>query len=549
MAHSESLTSPSTSTVVQIPDTQITKVSERKLDKIQAFREKLAPLLLYIVSTAQFLDVVNGASVSVAILPIAKDVDFNVSQMPWILNAYTITFAGLLLFSGRLGDLFGHRRIFLFGLFWFATWSLIVSFAKSPIFFVIARALQGIGAASTVPSAMALIAITFPVGPERAKAFSIFAAFGGLGAVVGILMAGGLISSIGWPWIFRISSVAAFILLLLGFLVIPITPPKSDKPKIDYLGAITATLGVTGIVYYISTGVEDGWASPKTLPIFIVGLLFIGSFIFVEAKVDSPLMPLRVWKNRVFVASVAIAFVQMAMFQGVIYYANMVFQEVYGWDAIHTAIGFLVHSLLAVVVFTIMGRILPRLSLKPIILTGFILRCATGLMFSFVTKDTPYWHLIFPAFILHIFGVAFSMLPIQITAIRDAENKDQGLVGAIYNTGLQLGAPFGIAILNVISISTTDNELVATLGKAELMTGYRNAFYGIIALGAIGFLMALFFLPWDKPMRPSKKIVEETKDLEVGNIDVISKIEEQEHGASVVESDASTITSSTEVKA
>ncbi|KAG0247610.1 hypothetical protein BG011_001177, partial [Mortierella polycephala] len=113
---------------------------------------------------------------------------------------------------------------------------------------------------------MALIAITYPPGPERAKAFSIFAAFGGLGAVTGILLAGGLIASIGWEWIFRISAIVSFILFPLGFLVIPTTPPKAEKLKVDFLGAFTATFGITGIVYYLSTGVEDGWASPKTLP-------------------------------------------------------------------------------------------------------------------------------------------------------------------------------------------------------------------------------------------------------------------------------------------
>ncbi|KAF9367603.1 hypothetical protein BGX21_007215, partial [Mortierella sp. AD011] len=226
----------------------------------------------------------NGASVSVAILPIAESLNFSVPQMPWILNAYTVAFAGLLLFSGRLGDLVGHRRMFLFGLFWFATWALVASFSTSPIMFVISRALQGIGAANTVPTAMALIAINYPAGPERTRAFSVFGAFGGLGAVVGILMAGGLISSIGWEWIFRVSSFAAYFLLCLGFLVIPLTPPKSEKPKIDYLGAITATVGVTGIVYYISTGVEYGWASPKTLPVLIVGLFLVVSFIYIESK-------------------------------------------------------------------------------------------------------------------------------------------------------------------------------------------------------------------------------------------------------------------------
>ncbi|KAF9548338.1 hypothetical protein EC957_006834 [Mortierella hygrophila] len=473
------------------------------LKGLDRLRQKLRPALLYVVSFAQFFDIVNGASVSVAILPIAQDLHFNVPQVLWILNAYTIAFAGLLLVSGRLGDLFGHRRMFMFGLFWFALWALVVSFSTSPIMFILARALQGMGAAATVPTAMALIATTYPPGPERTKAFSIFGAFGGLGAVVGILMAGGLIASIGWVWIFRISAVAALILLALSFVVIPVLPAKAEKSKVDYLGAITATTGVTGIVYYIITGVEYGWGNAKTIPVFVVALALIALFIFIESRVQSPLMPLRIWKLKSFTTSVILAFVSMAKFQGVIYYSNMTFQEVYEWSPLKSALGFLVHALLAIVFFAVLGRMLPRLSLKPLILIGFLLRSGAALMLAFVNEDTSYWALPFPAFIIHILGVGLSLLPIQITAVRDAENKDQGLVGALYNTGLQLGAPFGLAILNVIAISTNGNIDGAVRGGPALAKGFHNAFFTMVAMGLFGFFLSLVILPWDKPVRPA----------------------------------------------
>ncbi|KAG9065947.1 hypothetical protein KI688_002244 [Linnemannia hyalina] len=519
---------PSSSSPPQAPAPAPIPTDPKDLKDIDRIRLKLRPALLYVVSTAQFFDIVNGASVSVAILPIAQDLNFTVTEVLWILNAYTITFAGLLLLAGRLGDLFGHRRMFMSGLFWFALWALVVSFSTSPIMFILSRALQGMGAACTIPTAMALIATNYPAGPERTKAFSIFGAFGGLGAVTGILLAGGLIASIGWQWIFRISAIAAFILLAISFFVIPLTPPKAERPKVDFLGAFTATLGVTGIVYYISTGVEYGWGSAKTVPVFVVAIVLMVSFVLIESRVHHPLMPLRIWKVKSFSTSVALAFVSMAKFQGVIYYANMVFQEVYQWTAIKTALGFLVHSLLAVVVFGILGRTLPRLPLKPLIMTGFLLRCVTALMFSFVNEHTSYWAIPFPAFIIHIFGVGLSLLPIQITAVRDAENKDQGLVGALYNTGLQLGAPFGIAILNVIAISTNGNSNGAVRGGPALMKGFRNAFYAMIAMGLFGFFLALVILPWDKPVRPavkkSDKIEVEPSELESGTIDELGRV-------------------------
>ncbi|KAF9345997.1 hypothetical protein BGX34_004296 [Mortierella sp. NVP85] len=502
--------------MVEPPTQKLSSKESAELVGIDKLRLKLRPLLLYVVSTAQFIDIVNGVSVSVAILPIAHELQFQVSQVVWIMNAYTIAFSGLLLFAGRLGDLFGHRRMFLIGLSWFALWALVVSFSVSPIMFVLARALQGVGAACTLPTAMALVATNYPPGPERAKAFSIFGAFGGMGAVAGILLAGGVVSSIGWTWIFRISAIAVLILLVLGYLAIPLPAPadssssssspvaaaaaKKDqvRPKVDFLGAITATMSVTGIVYYITTGVEYGWASAKSLPVFLIALLLLGTFLWIETKVESPLMPLRIWKSRAFSASVVLAFVSMGMAQGTMYYVNMVFQEVYRWNALQTALGFLVHALLAIVTFAGLGRILHRLRPKPLVLIGFLLRCGTAIMFSFVDETVSYWRLPFPALILHITGVALTLLPVQLIAVRDAANGDQGLVGAIYQTGLQLGAPLGIALLNVVAISTNGNVNHGTAGGPSLMKGFRNAYYGAIVMGAFGFLVALIALPWGR---------------------------------------------------
>ncbi|CAO3564728.1 unnamed protein product [Mortierella alpina] len=527
----EDPTMPSVSTVAQTAETSQPSMKsdmppepecvDIEPSGFERLRQRMSPLLLYVVSTAQFLDIVNGASVAVALLPIADELDFKVSEMLWIVNAYTIAFAGLLLVSGRLGDLFGHRRMFLFGLFWFSTWALIVSFSVSPIMLIISRALQGVGAASTIPTSMALIAINYPAGPKRTKAFSVFAAFGGMGALTGILLAGGLISSIGWEWIFRISAIAGYALFLLGFLAIPHAPAKAEKPKVDYFGAITATLGVTSIVYYISTGVADGWASPKTLPVLAVGVLMTTAFVWIESRVDHPLMPLQIWKSKGFAASVLLAFISFGMIQSVIYFGNLVFQEVYQWNALQSALGFLVHALLAIVTFTLLGRFLHRFSLKRLILLGFVLRCGTALLFAFVTEHISYFRLAFPALILHVIGVACTLLPVQLTAVREAANKDQGLVGAIYNTGLQLGAPFGIAVMNVIATATNGNSSGEARGGPVLMKGYRNAFFGILAVGVLGFVVAMVVLPWDRPSSSTKNAPGESKDtqdLEAGAV-------------------------------
>ncbi|KAG0267454.1 hypothetical protein DFQ27_008745 [Actinomortierella ambigua] len=502
--------SPSSSTVtISIQEDSTVKTlhanappTPKTENKFDALRERLQPLLLYVVSLAQFLDIVNGASVSVALFSIAKDLHFDVGQMQWIVSAYTLSFAGLLLVAGRIGDLFGHRRVFLTGLAWFSIWSLVVSFARSPVVFSVARALQGVGAAFTIPTALALIAITYPAGPARTKALSIFGAFGAMGAVVGILLAGAFLSSIGWEWLFRLTAIISFALFLIGFISIPSSPPKATKPVIDYPGAITITASIVLLVYYISAGVDEGFADKKTLPMLIVGLILLGVFLYIETKVSHPIMPFRVWKSRYFPVSFVLTFIGMAQFQGILFYVTLIYQEVYGWNAIKTAVGFIVHSVLAVVVFTVLGRVLPRFPFKPFIVLAFLFRSVTALMFAFVDEDTSYWALPFPALIIHVFGLGFSMLPLQVTALKDAANEDQGVVGALYSAALQMGAPFGLAIFNVISAAANGTDPSVT--GPVLMTGYKNALFAVAAFGGVAFLVALVFVPYDKPSLPKK---------------------------------------------
>ncbi|KAF9975409.1 hypothetical protein BGZ73_000973 [Actinomortierella ambigua] len=453
------------------------------------------------VSLAQFMDIVNAASVAVAVVNIAKDLGFDVGQMQWIISAYIVSFAGLLLVAGRIGDFFGHRRVFLGGLAWFAVWSLVIGFSKSPVMFSVARALQGIGAAFTIPTAIALIAITHPVGPTRTKALSIFGAFGALGAIFGTLLAGAFISSIGWEWLYFLTAIIAVLNFMIGYISIP-TLPRAKRPVIDYPGAITITAAVVLIVYYLASGVDEGFASKKTLPALVVGIVLFAVFLVLQAKVHHPIMPFRLWGSRYFRISVILGFFTMAQFQGAIYFATLVFQQVYGWSAIKTSLGFLVHAVVGIFVFPILGRVLTRYPLKPFLVMAYVFRGGTALLFSFVTEKTSYWAIPFPALVIHVIGHGSSLLPLQVLALKDAADEDQGIVGAIYNSALQIGAPFGLAIFNVIAIHTNGND--PTVVGPILMKGYQHALFCVAAFGALSFFIALFFVPYDRPT-PAKK--------------------------------------------
>ncbi|GJJ68073.1 hypothetical protein EMPS_00419 [Entomortierella parvispora] len=485
------------------------------LTKFEKMCLKCQPLMLYVVSMAQFLDIVNGASMTVAMLPIARDLNFEVQQQQWLISSYALSFGGLLLIAGRMGDLFGHRRVFLSGLFWFGLWSMINGFSKSPVMLCISRALQGMGAAAQIPTALALIAIRYPVGKARTRALSVFGAIGAIGAVTGLLLSGALTSTIGWQWIFFLSAIMSCILFVIGFFAIPNTPGLHGvSPKVDIGGSFTATGGIVCVIYYISSGVETGWASVKTLPVLFVGLALLLAFFFLERRISYPIMPFHIWKHRAFAVSFALIFIMQACFQGFLYYSTLIFQEVLGYSIMRTALSYLVHGLTAIVFYSVLGKFLPRMPLKYCIALGFFLLSMSCLTFAFVTHQSTYWVLPFLALIMNVLGLGLVMLPAQITALRDAADDDQGVVGAIYNVGLQIGAPFGLAVLTVISGKINGDN--PNLSGAEMMHGYKQALFGDMAFGLLGLVVTLLLLPHSKPMsaKTVSDKVEETAAME-----------------------------------
>ncbi|KAF9958110.1 hypothetical protein BGZ65_001662, partial [Modicella reniformis] len=348
-----------------------------------------------------------------------------------------------------------------------------------------------------IPTALALIAIKYPAGKARTRALSVFGAIGGMGAVTGLLLSGALTSTIGWQWIFFLSSIMSAILFFLGLFAIPDTPGlHGSSPKIDIGGSVTATTGIVCVIYYISSGVETGWASVKTLPMLCIGIVLLIAFILIEKRISYPIMPFHVWKHRAFTVSFILIFTMQAAFQGFLYYSTLIFQEVMGYAIMKTSLSYLVHGLTAVVVYSVLGKFLPRLPLKPFIAIGFLLLACSALMFAFVTPTSNYWVLPFLSLIVNVFGLGMIMLPAQVTALRDAADVDQGVVGAIYNVGLQIGAPFGLAILTVISGKLNDE----TPGPAR-MHGYKYALIGDAVIALLGFVLTVIFLPHVKPFK------------------------------------------------
>ncbi|KAF9435644.1 hypothetical protein BGZ76_005809 [Entomortierella beljakovae] len=471
--------------------------------------EKSKGLLLALVSMAQMLDIINVASVTITLPDILREVGYEVNQLQWVSSAYALSYGAFLLIGGRFGDLFGHRRIFIAGVTWFAIWSLINGFAKDPIVMSVGRALQGMGAGFTVPSALAILTTSYPLGPERTQALAIFGGTGAVGSVLGVLLGGIFGSTIGWRWIFYITSIIAFGMMFLAFFVIPRSMSQSTAidRRVDYLGITAFMVGIVTLIYYLSESPAEGWASAKTLPPFIVGLVSLVLFIVTEYKIDYPIMPLRIWRSRRLVASCVTIICVSASMNGMIFFSSLVLQNVLGYTPMKTSLAYIVHGIGAIVSIILLTKLIVVVRTKILMMVGWLFLIASSVLWAQIKADSLYWEIPFPSLILNFLGMAPVWLCCQVNSVADAPDEDQGVVGAVYNVSLQLGAPIGIAITNIIA-NTRNDPLDA---GEQLLDGYQAAFYAGVVISGVGLaLTTILANNSDPPNMHTKATAEKT---------------------------------------
>ncbi|KAI1320670.1 hypothetical protein EDD11_010203 [Mortierella claussenii] len=464
-------------------------------------------LLLALVSMAQMLDIINVASVTITLPDIMKQVNYKVDQLQWVTSAYALAYGAFLLIGGRLGDLFGHRRIYILGVTWFSIWAVVNGFAKDPVIMSVGRALQGMGAGFTIPSALAILTTTYPVGPERTQALAVFGGTGAIGSVIGVLLGGILGSTIGWRWIFYFTAMLGFVMAGLSFLVIPAEKGESaiEDRRVDYLGISSFTIGIVAVIYYLSEGPSGGWAVAKTLVPLCVGILLLIAFVVIEWRIDYPIMPLRIWRSRRLVASCLTIICVSAAINTMIFFTSLTFQNVQGYTSLNTSFTYIVHGVGAIICIIALTKLVTVVRTKIIMIVGWFFFIASGILFAQIKADSTYWSIAFPALILNFLGMAPVWLCCQINSVADADNEDQGVVGAVYNVSLQIGAPIGIAISNIIANSRNAPTAVGV----DLLPGYRAAFYSYAIMAGVGLVVTVIFAANRDPAKiPEDNILE-----------------------------------------
>jgi EmrB/QacA subfamily drug resistance transporter len=448
---------------------------------------------LALVCVAQFMVILDASIVNVALPTIGDALDFTEDNLSWVINAYVLTFGGFLLLGGRLADLLGRRRMFMGGLLLFALASLAGGFAQSDIQLVIARAIQGMGAAIVSPAALSIITVTFREGSERNKALGAWGAVAGSGGAAGVLLGGVLTDGLGWEWVLWVNFPIGVIAAFLAPRVIAESHSEGETRSFDIPGAVSVTGGLSTLVYAIVNAQNAGWGSAETLILLGVAAILLGAFVAIESRAAAPLVPFSIFKIRTLTGANIVGLLTGASLFAMFFFASLYMQKVLGYSAIKAGLSYIPLSFGIMASAAFGSQIVTKVGFKPVLVAGMALITIALLWWSRVSTDGTFvGDILGPSFVAAV-GLGLSFVSVTIAAVAGVSARESGLASGLINTMQQVGGALGLAILATIANSTTQDALRA--GDADpataLTNGFQDAFLGGAAFGAIGLICAL----------------------------------------------------------
>jgi EmrB/QacA subfamily drug resistance transporter len=448
---------------------------------------------------AQFMVILDVSVVNVALPSIRGGLHFSEVDLQWVVNAYTVTFAGFLLLGGRAADLLGRRRVFVGGLLLFALASLAGGVADSQGVLIAARAAQGLGGAVIAPASLSLLTTTFTDGPERNRAVGIWGAMGGAGGAAGVLLGGILTDLLGWRWILFINVPIGLMAAVLAQRLITESRDRGRPREFDLRGAVTATLGLTLLVLGIVRTDQTGWGSGQTWALIGSGLVLLAMFVLIEGRLaHAPLMPLRIYSSRTLTASNVVMLLLGGSAFGMWFFVSLYLQQVLGYSPIRAGLAFLPMTVCIVIGSTLASRAVTRVGAKPLLVTGMISLTLGLLWFSQVTDHGTYVNDVLGPSLLTAVGIGLAMVPATISAVAGVAPAEAGLASGLVNTSRLFGGALGLAVLAAIATARTNSELhsAATGGvHAALTSGFRVAFLVAAGFALAGALVSLIGVP------------------------------------------------------
>jgi EmrB/QacA subfamily drug resistance transporter len=435
-------------------------------------------LALLVLCLGDLMIVLDTTIVNVALPSIREDLGFSQTSLAWVVNAYLLTFGGFLLLGGRLGDLYGHRRVFLAGITLFTLASIACGLATTQGMLIGARAVQGLGGAVVSAVALSLIMGLFTEPAERAKAMGVFGFVMAGGGSVGVLLGGILTDVLNWHWIFLVNVPIGVAVYVLSVRLLPAERGAAATGRLDVAGAVTVTASLMLAVYAIVNGNEQGWTSGQTVGLLAAAAALLGVFLVIEARVASPLVPLRLFKQRNLATSNGIGVLWAAAMFAWFFLSALYLQLVLGYSPLEVGLAFLPANLImGAFSVGLSAKLVMRFGIRAPLATGLLLAAAGLVLFARAPVDGNFVVDVLPSMILLGFGAGMAFNPVLLAAMSDVEPSESGLASGVVNTSFMMGGALGLAILASLAASRTDDELAAGADElSALASGYHIAF-------------------------------------------------------------------------
>jgi EmrB/QacA subfamily drug resistance transporter len=467
-------------------------------------RRKLWILVLCCVG--QFMVILDVSVVNVALPSIRSGLHFSAADLQWVVNAYTLTFAGFLLLGGRACDLLVRRHVFNFGMGLFAIASLVGGLAQSQTMLVLARGIQGLGGAVVAPATLSIITSTFTEGGERNRALGAWGAMGAVGGSVGVLLGGVLTQLLSWRWILFINVPIGAAAVLASLRVIAAERPSSaSRRNFDLAGAISGTLGLIVLTFGIVKTEQYGWGSTRTIATLGIAVALLGLFLLIESRfAKAPLMPLGIFRSRQLSAANVVVMLLGSSAFAMWYFVSLYLQEVRGFTPIETGLAFVPPTVALAAAAQVVGKRLARIGAGRFLVLGMALISVGLIWLGQVPVDGSYAGDVLVPFVIAGAGIGTTFVSVTVAGMAGVEPRQVGLASGLINTSRQIGASLGLAILATTATAHTASLFGHTTVHSALTSGFDRAFVlgGIFA--GVGALASAILIPLKRPPRPAQ---------------------------------------------
>jgi EmrB/QacA subfamily drug resistance transporter len=459
-------------------------------------------LALYVLTLGSLMIVLDATIVNVALPSIKDDLGFSETSLAWVVNAYLLTYGGFLLLGGRLGDLYGHRRLFLFGIALFTVASLACGLSTTQWMLIGARTVQGLGGAVASAVSLSLMMTLFTEPAERAKAMGIFGFVAAGGGSLGVVLGGVLTDLISWHWIFLVNVPIGALVIFLSMRLLPTERAEAMSGRLDVAGAVTVTTALIIAVYAIVNGNQNGWTSATTLGLLGASVAALVLFLGIESRVRSPLVPLGLFKHRNISVSNIVGVLWAAAMFAWFFLSALYLQLVLGYSPLKVGLSFLPANLImGAFSIGISAKLVMRFGFRKPLATGLLLAAAGLLLFVRAPVDGNFLVDVLPSMILLGFGAGIAFNPVLLAAMSDVEPSDSGLASGLVNTSFMMGGALGLAVLASIAASRSSSLRLGGAGELSALTGgYHLAFLVGAAFAAAAAVIGGTLLREAEPM-------------------------------------------------